>query len=62
MGSYSREINVQNALEYCQRWAVLLAKWKCIHESFPSEHAWIDGFYLIWASLLYKFITHSQIY
>ena len=50
-GSYSREINVQNALEYSIRRASLPAKWKCMHESFPSEHTRSYGFYLIWASL-----------
>ena len=30
MRSYSREINVQNALDYSQRWALLPEKWKCI--------------------------------
>ena len=38
MGSYSREINVQNALEYSYCSGILLAKWKCIYESFLSEH------------------------
>ena len=30
---------------------LLLAKWKWIQESFPSEQAQSYGFYLIWASL-----------
>ena len=51
MGSYLREINVQNAQEYSYRWALLTVKWKCIHESFPSEHAQSYRFYLIWESL-----------
>ena len=49
MGSYPREINVQNALEYS--WALLLAKWKCIHESFPFEYA--QSTYFIWSGKAY---------
>ena len=30
---------------------MLLAKWKCIHESFPSEHAWSTDF--IWSGKAY---------
>ena len=34
-----------------ERWALLLAKWKCHHKGFPSEHARSYGFYSVWASL-----------
>ena len=51
MGSYPREINVQNALEYSWRWALLLVKWKCIHVSFPYEHAQSMDF--IWSGKAY---------
>ena len=51
MGSYRKEINVQNAQEYSKRWALLFAKWKCIHESFPSEQAQSIDF--IWSGKAY---------
>ena len=38
-GSYRREINVQNALEYSFRDGLCYLRNESIHESFPSEHA-----------------------
>ena len=40
-------------------WALFLAEWKCIHESFPSEHARSYGFYSIWASPLSPTTKHN---
>ena len=49
---------VQNTQVYSPRLAWLPAKWKCIHEMFPSRHTRSYGFYLIWGSLYVIKLLH----